>query len=431
MLARLLIVAALGGALIGATPSHADEPPASPLPSPPPESERQLELAATLERAAALLQAGDHAAVRALLAPLLSRVDLPDEARLLHAIALFRLGEVEAARPLFAQLGRGGATPTAETARTFLALLALDDGAVDEGRRQLAASQRLAPSLGTERLLERAAGKRLRLLLLVQPGFDSNVALQPNLVLPLAVTATADGHLLTLAWLSVRPLRAVQWFLETTASYRLQFTQRSYDYFQHLLSSRYAWLGRNDRVSASVAFGTYLLGGELLLVAPQASLRYQRRLAQQLFLAVDYGYQYRRYAHASYTFLTGHENNASAELGWGMPEQRWQIAVGYLLSSQSVLDRSFSALGHYAILRARLRRRFFEGGLLGRAGVANFLEGRRDVQLALDVSASFDVRREVAIVLGAALLRNQSSLHDFSYWKISASLGVVVTWAGL
>ncbi len=428
MTARRLLLATL---LCASLPVLAEEAPPSGATAGP--AVDDLDRAQRIERAAAALQRGELKRAQEELAPLVAATgdEVPAEARLLYAVTLFRLGRNEEARARFAPLAGHSNPKIAQTARTFLGLLALDDGAVDEGRRQLQSIQRLAPSLGAERLVERAAGKRLRLLLLVQPGFDSNVALQANLSQPLGVASTADGNLLFLAWLSARPLRAVQWFVETSASYRLQFTQRSFDYFQHLASTRYAYLGANDRFSASLGFATHLLGGELLLYGPQASLRYQRRLVRQLYLALDYAYWYRRYPSTDYAFLSGHDNAGGIELGWGMPEQRWLVALGYQVDWQQVNDSAFRFVNHSATLRARLRHRFFEGALQGRAGASVYLEGRRDLQLQLDASAAFDVRRELAIVVSVGVLRNESSLADFSYWKITAGLGLVVSWAGL
>jgi hypothetical protein len=286
-------------------------------------------------------------------------------------------------------------------------------------------------------LWQRRGVKRLQLVLLVRPEFDSNVPLLP--MAPTASTATgqqADGDILVLAGLNWRPFRQIGLNLDETASYRQQFTLLDYSLFANRLSPRYDYLGRNDRVGIGYAFELMTLGGALFDIGHHAEAAYRRRLVADFGIGVAYAFRYRQYHLADYGAFTGPAHTGVAELSWGTPARPFEIGLGYLIVREDTQDPTFTATGHGGRLRARVRfGGRFDLGLTGWTVYRAFevadatLGPRRDTQLYADLSLAIDLNRYVGLIVGGSVTRNWSTVPEYDYFKGTAHVGFAFGYA--
>jgi hypothetical protein len=390
------------------------------------------------DRGAGCFRASDFACAERELTAAHRRDESDLDVTLLLGITDYRLGRGRDAEPLLRAAARSSDGETAASARIFLGLLASERGDLDAAQADLGAAQQAPGSLGESArgLLQRRGAKRLQLVLLVRPEFDSNVPLFPMTPTATGSGQQADGDVLVLVGLNWRPWRQVGLSVDETASYRQQFTLLDYSLFANRLSPRYDYLGRNDRVAVGYAFELMTLGGALFTIGHLADASYRRRLVADFGIGVSYGFRHRQYYRSEYGVFTGPTHAGAAELSWGTPERPFELAAGYLVVRELAADPTFSATGHGGRLRARVRfaRRFdlgFTGWILYRAfDVADATLGaRRDTQLYGDLSLACDLDRRLGLIVGASVTRSLSTIADYDYLKATAHVGFAFGYA--
>jgi hypothetical protein len=273
--------------------------------------------------------------------------------------------------------------------------------------------------------------------LLVRPEFDSNVQLTPGVNAPTApgIAETADGDVLLLGAVVVRPFRQWGFTLEEVASYRQQFVQHNWSLFANTLGARYRYLGAADRVAIGYDFEALVLGGSLLDFGHAVQAAYRRGLGRTFGIGARYAYRYRDYRKDGFTPFTGGSHLASLDASWGTPEAAREVVVSGQFVDDDAEDAAYDAKGGGARLYGRMRfagrvdviatgwfvRRVFDEAASG---------GRRDWQVYGELSAAADVIPHLGVLAGVNLLRNLS-VEQFDYMKLTAWVGLAVGWAGL
>jgi tetratricopeptide (TPR) repeat protein len=397
---------------------------------------RADETDALIERGVACFRDGDFACAERALQAAHVRDPRDADVGLLLGITEYRLGHPADAEPLLRAAAASSDAETASSARIFLGLVASDRGEIDTAQAEFDAAARGGPSdLGDSArgLMASHGAKRWQLVLLVRPEFDSNVPLFPLTPLVIGDKAQADGDLLILGAATYRPWRRIGLSVDETASYRQQFTLFDYSMFANQLSPRYDYVGRNDRVALAYTFELMTLGGRLFTLGHVADAAYRRRLLADLGLGVRYTFRYRDYFPEGYAPFSGPTHTGVVEASWGAPEQRLEIAAGYVLSYElTPTDRSFTALGQGGRLRARLHvGKRLDVGFTGWAVYRAFDDvTRRDTQLYGDLSLAIDLTRHIGLLVGGSVVRNLSTLPDYDYLKATGHLGVAFGYAG-
>jgi hypothetical protein len=394
-----------------------------------------------LARAVESFRQGDSRAAADDLEPLHHR--RPDDAdiALLLGICRYRLGEPYRAEPLLRAAARAHDPETVASAQIFLGLIADERGELDAARGYLDRA-RMSPTGDLadsgRGLLRRTAPRVVSLVLLLRPEFDSNVPLLPTAPTPSARGGqTADGDVLLLVALSLRPVPRIGLTIDETAAYRQQFTLYSYDLFANTLALSYAYLGSADRVKIGYAFDVVTLGPSLLDLGHAVEAAYRRRIVRDFGVGLQYTFRYRTYYASGYQPFTGPSHTGALELSWGTAERPFEIGAAYLITRDDTADPTFSATAQGARLRlrARLARRLdlsLMTWVLNRPfDLPDPTAGpRHDVQIYGDASLAIDLHRHLGLIVGGSLLRNLSTVADFDYLKLTAYLGLAVGYAG-
>lgn len=401
---------------------------------------------ALLRRALSRFRAAEYAAAAADLARLHATSPEDGDVALLLGIALYRDGRPDAAEPPLRVAAGATDAETATAARLYLGLVDRDRGNADAARAELSASQGTRSPLLADAgraLLVATAPRLLTLTFLLRAGFDSNVPLLPGTALaPGALAGRADGDLLLLAAVSLRPLSSIGLTLDESASFRKQLTLSAFDLFSNLLGARYAWLGERDRVQARYGFELMTLGGSLYTLGHVAQLGYRRAFLGGLGAIAGYTFRYRGYPGDDFRAFTGPSHQGTLGLGLGTDESPLQVELRFVALREDTEEAAYSAtgLGGTLLIRARLGTRV---GLSGTGSAihrlfdevaGSGLPRRVDWQLHGDVVLTVDLHRYLGLLLGASALRNLSGPEpwdaDYDSLKLTAWAGLAAGWAG-
>jgi tetratricopeptide (TPR) repeat protein len=380
------------------------------------------------ERGLERFQANDFAGAIAPLSEAHAASPADPDAALLLAISYYRLGEPDRAQPLFAQAERDGDEDDRASARVFLGLIADARGESARARGYYALVAHSPTELGVSgrMLLERSGPERWSVVAIVQPGYDSNVALQPATasVGPPGVGRDAgDTDVSLIAGGTVRPSLALPLVLEDTLLYRAYGRQHDYDMLGDVIGGTATLAGTDNRASLGYHFDASLLGGSAYQQGHLVDAMARHDFAQ-LGVAAYYTFADRVYYPATYAGYTGVTHTGVAELASGS-----QLAIGYVIERAITDDATLSDLGQgaraSAVLRPWSTAELHATALVIHRAYDAAAMGRVDLQARADAALYMDVSRAFGLVCGASFVRNASNAADYDYTKWVVFAGVI------
>ena len=391
--------------------------------------------ATPFELGVARFQAGELAAAIPLLAQAHVQNPRDADAALLLGIAYYKTGRAGDARPLLEQAERDGDADAQASARVFLGLVA--DARGDDTRARdyydlvarsstdLAASGRL--------LLDPDAAERWSAIAIVRSGYDSNVPLVSDTAAApgrgMSGAGTGDADLTAIVAFAGRPIESVPIALDEAASYRKQAELTAYDFFANRAGATLALAGPNDDAQLAYHFETQTLGGQLYQLGHVADASY-RHWFGELGARASYTFADRDYMQTDYAGYTGLDHTGVAELAWGPPSARLQLAAGYVFERDATTDATLAETGNGG--RATLIARLGDGVELHGALLAidrvydSASMGRVDHYVRGDAALSVELTRQLSLVLGGSYLGNASTDASFAYTKLAVFAGVSV-----
>jgi hypothetical protein len=281
----------------------------------------------------------------------------------------------------------------------------------------------------------------------VSPEYDGNVPLTDYADWSANPQQSADGDVLFLASVNVRPL-ANGLTIGDTLSYRQQFILSNYNLLLNSTWIGYSYLGASDRLRATATFSYAMLGGSSLYVDLDGKFSYRRRLLSKLGLMFTYDVHYRDFQNPDYLAQSGLFQSLQGELGWGLFPQPVSLGIGYQAIREQTRtpdptdppgdDYRAWAHGPFLWLRARLHRRV-ELGLrtIFLQRVFDYVPGpelpqeqgiqRVDYALYNDLSVNITLKQWLEFFVSGTLIWNDSNWPAFLYLKPSTSLGLAGT----
>lgn len=398
-----------------------------------------------LQDALPLFRAQKYAQAIPLLKTASQDAELRNEVVLLLGISLLRTGALGQAEPLLREAATSGDAETKEAATLFLGLLYDEQGATDQAQEQLGkASGSLSFGSAAQALRKQRRPHRLLLSLMVAPDFDGNVRLTDTANWKSAPGSAADGDILFLASLGVRPFSFGLGF-GNVISYRQQITLRDYSLLLDTTWLGYSYSGSRNRLRVQTLFNVAMLGSSLLFLDFSGRFYDRVKLWSQLGLAGSYEFRQRNYQQPDYQSLSGQTHTAQLELSYATAPDPLMFSIGYQMVRDALeqplppLDVSddFRAWSHgpFAKLRARLhprvewsltsqylRRKFdyVPGSELPSAqGIP-----RADHFFTIDTSLSVRFAGYFETFFGGSMTYNLSNRDPFSYLKPTAYVGI-------
>lgn len=349
-------------------------------------------------------------------------------ATLLAGICHYQLGEDGPARSLLEKSARDSSLRS--SARLFLGLIALRNGHEAEAATQLSAV-REDPALGAVALeLSDLARKQGRLMLSVlgESGYDSNVALLPDgSVTP---GGAGDARFELAARFLARPLGPSGPFFRVGGILDRELTYSDYDLTGAAGALGYQLGSGGDFLLAEYQYAYRLLGGGPYLSAHRLLAQGQLE-AGHLLLSAFYVAHLRSFLDPSVNDYSGALQRAGAGLGWRFG-RAVVTRVGALAGRDGArsADLSWREVGPRLTFQFRLGPRVrarLDGRMLWRSYDAvdpTLGTARLDRILRVGALGEVDLDAHWTLRLGAELRRSDSSIPDFTYTELLASIGI-------
>jgi hypothetical protein len=354
---------------------------------------------------------------------------------LTRAIDAYEAGRLEEASRLLVTIppSAGSTAAAADFFRGMIALAHREPSAAEEAFLRA----RRDPSLEASSDLMRHALRRqgsVAALLLVQPGYDSNVALLPDTP-PSASTLgppQGDADVLFLGTLDWRPLQGL--WLKETAFCRKEIELHQFDLFSEQARVGYELARAQHRVSGAYTFDLELLGGASYLMSHRGTFAYRLVPSSSTSFSVAYDLRRRDFDTAQTTGFTGWVHAATLG-GAHLFGHQLLLQAGLLGQREITADASFTnwAGGGHASLQYPIARQLRVSGV-GEFVVSNYdnLDAtgarRRDERASGGVEVVLNLGWYTSLLAGVDVTKNFSTIEDFRYFKAVAHGGLAIYW---
>jgi tetratricopeptide (TPR) repeat protein len=355
--------------------------------------------------------------------------DSPD-ALLAKGMSHYRAGRWREAESLLSRAAadRG----TASVANLYLGLIAFGEGDGGRAARLFGAVGNAPPHGAIVSELRRRAWRtrRLSLLVLAQPEYDSNVKLLPETPPPKTVgePAAGDFSLLSVGSIAVRPTRGL--LFSHALLWRRQMTISEYSLVVQNLRAGVQWGRVRHRGGLRYDFDAQWLGGARSLLAHEATVEQRYVPADSWSLGARYGLRRRDFSTDPLGPFTGFVQSGALEVS--RPFGLGSSVTAGLLGQRELTERpdlSNTAAGAQLGLSwhraGTLRCSMFMRTLASLFDAADALgRQRRDLRAEGTLDCELDIADPLSVIAGLSSLANASSIEDFRYRKFVVRLGL-------